>query len=225
MDLRNPEFIDNNLEEKKIKLRELCLRYFQNYFIEDIETETRMKILDQVEVLRDSLPVEEANSVVTEAKKQGLNIPESMFLSEKAYFLVKNSWRKYQFYNNKLFNFPDIIKRRLLDSNLHSDELNEETMVAIKDGVVVGYTRYVVRKGLNGKEMGIIYQWARPENPGIGLGMLNELIPIAKKLGCSCIYLTTDRLPKGLGNLGFEFDEERNHLLTMVVYNLDLETQ
>jgi N-acetylglutamate synthase-like GNAT family acetyltransferase len=239
MDKENPEFNLANfefesisLEEKKQALREACLIFLAIHLKHpvdgsfDIEKEkAQYKLKAEIEQLENGVSPEEAMQIINETKKLILDIPESTFLSEKAFGLVQESWKKYRFIGGKYTDLTYELRNELLVLGWKAEDPKEDLIIALKDNRVVGFTRYNLGNDSRKGNVYVVYQKADAKYPGIGLGMLNNLIAKARDLNIKAIYVNTDRVPLGLGNLGFEFDEKKNYLMSSVVYKLDLVTE
>ncbi|MDD3773994.1 MAG: GNAT family N-acetyltransferase [Patescibacteria group bacterium] len=221
---QNPEFFYKISQEQKfIDLKNVCFSYFDNYFANNFNDEDKINLRNEIYYLSENVPAVILDHIIIEAKRQGLNIPESTFLSDEAFEKIKKSWEQYKFLINIFNKFPKQIKKEISELNPKGfSDPDEDFVAALIDNQVVGYTRFQSGFGERIDDISIIYQRGKLEHPGVGLGMLNELITKAKQLGYKYIHLSTDRIPKGLGNLGFHFDEENNHLLSAIFYQLDL---
>ncbi len=129
---------------------------------------------------------------VDKIKREVYHLPNSLFLSQKAFDRIMAQRDKYEF-----------------EFNCHeSGNKNHITAFDKKTHSRVGDTIFTVQFLDDPKHPPIINEFSQFANqnfPGVGLLMVAELINYAKSKGVSHIRVSTRLLPKGLGNLGFKY--------------------
>lgn len=167
----------------------------------------------------------EISRLMTEAAHQAYNLPDSMFLSPEAMAKVELKRKDYQikvgsskkilenFEDQDLFDKFDFLESyKSYFNNNHGTRL----MIALKDDQLVGYSVLTSE----GAQTHVEIQEALLDQPGLGLIMLKEIVECSKDEGQERVSLSTNRIPIGLGNLGFEPVECSD--LFVLNYQLDL---
>lgn len=184
------------------------------------QAEEKMLLLEQ------KLPRSVSDQIFEEEKKKSAGLPASMFVSDKAFERLEDSWNRCQF--KAVDNYETMRKEYLSamgeflgdwgKSNQYSRYFNAKFIVAIKEiegeESYIGATAYQIEQDESGKKsIEILWQQAQNDYPGTGLGMLREILKIGSSEGCSIIKLVTPKVPRGLGNLHFVYvqdSSERN---------------
>ena len=208
--------------EKERDFLDLAKRFFEAYYNyvdhradkKDPENKaSEEKLWDAQLALRGEIDAFDMNdeskvSLLWQVKKDFLQIPKSMYLSEKAMDLINEESGRYEFevvsypYDEVKYSAPDW----LLNMLVHNDS---GKLILCRDEAfrIVGVTvmTELTKEGM----IYIDHQRAGKHNPAVGLIMLKYAIDLYRNnKSFSKIILITPLIPRGLGNLGFNLSED-----------------
>lgn len=208
--------------EKLNSFRMIARQHFEYFFPptqkSEAWSEERTKIRRDLEGALETLPQGIADQICEEEKQRALNVPDSMFLSDQAFNRFMESTSEVQMVhigNLKELrdNDPGALAEYFGEFNFRNVDNSPlelaQFIIASKeiDGKnhEVGGTAYRIETDRNGKKAAYVIFQRAFNFPGLGLGMLKNLIGRAKNDDFSAIDLTTLKFPRGLGNLGFKY--------------------
>jgi len=205
------------------QLRDLALEAYQIAIAgKGKKDHEQHRFFDQLsKVVHDHKDDPGVRQVVDEVKREVYSIPDSMFLSDKAMIRLEqaNQDLEIKIETIETYNYSDYLDdpNELLDNADYVFRSYSQVMIATRDGMVAGTTRFKQKAG----ELMVDQQQGVKDAPGVGLMMLKQVIEYAREQGMQTVSLYTFRIPKGLGNLGFEYDPDNEYITTMD-YKLDL---
>jgi hypothetical protein len=179
-------------QENQIDLKQQVIDlYLQSFAMRRTDSKSADIILEKIDaILRAYFDPTKFCKILSEAKKQHIHYPHGMFLSEKAFERVLKESGKYLF-------FPD-----------YSDGYQFINFTLRKSPeMVLGHTRFYY---LMDRDIAEVSQYCNDSfhYPGAGLLMLIELQRFCKIEGVRKMSLTTRKIPRGLGNIGFEYVDD-----------------
>jgi|GEM_PF-1629978 len=216
-------------EKKRSQFLALARRYYLVYFryvdykgnqnnpesiiAEESLYEAQLAIANEI----DHFDLDETvkTELLWQAKKEYLQLPNSMFLNNKAMELIELESENYQF---ELISYPfDEIKHSAplwLQNILENDDNAKLLLCYDSQHRIVGATLFMEIIHGNDGFVYINYQRATKQTPGAGLMMLKYVIDLYRhNKAFSKVALLTALIPRGLGNLGFVPSDEQPNLM------------